>query len=213
MARGMMMGGAQPPNQEPAGQGPAPAGGQADPGAGQMLDTADTAGRPQSEDMDTQMFEAMVAGLRQHIFGKGEQPIVKRMKEADDPGRVCGEVVFSLVREAAKQAQESGMPADVEILMAVATEVIDDITELMAAYGVQMTDKQREYALLVAQQLYVESSNPTDEERADARNAMADMKKGGDVDEAVKYVQQRGAEEGVDPFGVNEMRPGMMGKS
>lgn len=179
------------------------------------LDTAETAAQPQAGDPDTETFETMVAGLRDHVFGKGEEPIVKRMQEADDPGRVMGEIVFALVSEAAKQAEQAGRELDMDILMGVATELIDDLTELMAAHGVELTDKQREYALLVAQQLHVESSEPSDDDRNIAKQQLAEFKQGGEMDSAVQYVQQRGAEEGADPFGVGEMqsaRPGMMGK-
>lgn len=186
---GMMMGGGQPP-----------------------LDNAQTARQPQGVDPDEQTFTQMVAGLRDHIFGKGEQGIVKAMTEADDPGRVCGEIVFALVQEAAKQASQSGREFDIEMLLGVATEAIDDISELMAAHGVEMTEQEREFALLFAQQLYIETSNPSEDDRAAAKQELARMKETGEVDTAVEYVQQRGTEAGADPFGTEEMpqRPGMM---
>lgn len=203
---GMMMGG--DPAAAPQGQ---PQPGQPQPG---QLDTAQTAGQPQEGDPDTVTFETMVAGLREHVFGKGEAAIVERMKSADDPGRVCGEIVFALVREAAKQAEQAGRELDMDILMGVATELIDDLTELMAAHGIELDDKAREYALMVANQLYVESAQPSDDERNMAKQSLSEMRQSGDVDEAVKYVQQRGAEAGSDPFGVSQMpeRPGMMAK-
>ena len=180
--KGMMMGG-QPP-----------------------LDTAETARQPQvaGGDPDEQTFALMVAGLRNHIFGKGEAGIVKAMQAADDPGRVCGEIVFALVKEAAEQATKDGRELGMDVLLGVATEVIDDIAELMAAVGQPMDDKQREFALLYAQQLYVESSNPSDDERNMAKQSLAQMHADGSVDQAVSYVQQRGTEAGVDPFGVGE---------
>lgn len=185
--------------------------------AGMMgkLDDAATAKQPQeSGDADDKTFVTMVAGLREHIFGSGEQGIVKRMMEADDPGRVCGEIVFALVQEAAHQAAESQRDMSIDMLLGVATEAIDDISELMAAHGKPMDEKQREFALLFAQQLYIESTDPSDQERNAAKQELAQMHKGGEVDVATEYVQQRGAEAGVDPFGVSQMqdKPGMMGK-
>lgn len=183
--------------------------------AGMMgqLDTAATAKQAQaSAPDDEKTYTMMVAGLREHVFGKGEQGIVEACQEADDLGRVVGEIVFSLVREAAKQAEEAGAELDMDILMGVATELIDDITELLEAHGIELEQKMREYALLFAQQLYVENHQPSDEEREVAKQELAAAKQDGRVDQAVKYVQQRGMEEGVDPFGVGEQqRPGMMG--
>jgi hypothetical protein len=187
--------------------------------AGMMgrMDTAQTAKQPQVSGADEEkVFTMMVAGLREHVFGKGEQGIVKRMSEAEaeDVGRVCGEMVFSLVREAAKQAESAGHELSIDMLLGVATELIDDISELMEAYGKPMDEKQREFALLYAQQLYVENSNPTDEEREAAKQSLSAMRESGDVATATEYVQQRGAEAGADPFGVAEMKPkpGMMAK-
>lgn len=184
-------------------------------GPAQPLDTAQTAAQPQTggTDPDEQTFAMLVAGLREHVFGAGEQGIVKAMTEADDPGRVLGEIVFALVREAAKQAEKAQRELDMDILMGVATELIDDITELMAGHGMQLEDKQREFALLYAQQLHVESSDPSDDERNAAKQSLAGMKESGEVDTAVEYVAKRGAEEGVDPFGMeSQQAPGMMGQ-
>lgn len=174
------------------------------------LDTAQTARQPQANDPDEEMFVMMVAGLRKHIFGPGEQGIVKTMTEADDPGRVMGEITFSLVREAAHQAEEAGKELVWDVLIGVATEVIDDITELMEASGMEITDKDREYALLYAQQLYVDSSEPTPEDREAAKQQLSEFQQSGEVDQTVSYIQQRGTEAGVDPFGVESMGGGQM---
>jgi hypothetical protein len=195
------------PDQMPQAQ-PAP-----DDGGG--LDTAATAGAPQASNQDADTFATMVAGLRKYVFGPGEQGIVQGLMKADDKGRVLGEMVFSLVQEAAKQAKTSGRELDMDILMGVATELIDDITELLSAQGITIQQKEREYALLYAQQLYVQSYNPTDDDRNAAKAQLAQYQQSGDVNTAVKYVQQRGAEEGTDPFGVGGMPGGqaaMMGK-
>lgn len=173
-------------------------------------DTAQTARQPQEVDPDDELFVTMVAGLRQYIFGKGEKGIVERMREADDPGRVLGEVTYALVSDAAQQANEAGKELSWDVVIGVATEVIDDIAELMGAYGMQLEDKAREYALLYAQQLYVENSKPSAEERQAAQQDLQMQRESGDFDTAVQYVQQRGTEAGADPFGVGQMPGGMM---
>lgn len=183
------------------------------PGAppGMMLDTAQTARQPQAQDPDEELFVMLVSGLRQHIFGPGEKGIIETLSQADDMGRVLGEVTFSLVREAAHQAEQNGKELVWDVLIGVATEVIDDITELMAAHGVEITDKDREYALLYAQQVYVETSNPSTEDRQAAQQQLGEFQQTGELDQAVSYVQQRGTEAGADPFGVDQMGgPGMM---
>jgi hypothetical protein len=177
------------------------------------LDTAATAKRPQVSDPDADTFASMVAGLRKYLFGPGEQGVVDALQHADDPGRVLGEVVFSLVQEAVKQSKAQNNDMSMDILLGVATELIDDITELMDAHGMQLSQKDREYGLLYAQQLYVQNYNPTDDDREAAKAQLGQFQKNGALDTAVSYVQQRGAEAGADPFGVSAMPGGadMMG--
>lgn len=181
-----------------------------DPNGG--MDTAATANQPQAGDPDANTFTAMVAALRKHIFGKGEAGIIKALKGADDIGRVLGEVVFSLVFTAGHQAEQAGRDLGMDILLGVATEVIDDIAELANAYGIQINDDMKHYALLYAQQLYVQQQKPSGEDQAVAKQQLAQYKQDGSMDTAVSYVQQKGMEYGTDPFGVNQMskRPGMM---
>lgn len=178
--------------------------------AQQGMDDERTARMPQEADPDERMFAMLTGGLRRHIFGKGEAGIVEQMRNADDPGRVMGEITFVLVREAATQAQQKGHELAYEVLIGVATEVIDDITELMQAQGMQIDDRMKEYALMYAQQLYVENHQPSEDERNSAKQELAEAHQSGDMDQAVSYIQQRGMEAGADPFGVNEMGAGMM---
>lgn len=194
---------------------------QMQPGAPQpgqpQLDTAATAGQAQATDEETAIYEQMVAGLRNHVFGKGEKGIVERLsqsKSAEQLVRALGETVFILVQEAAKQAEESGVPFDLDTLMGAATQLIDDIADLMEANGKPIPEDIRGDALMMANQLYVESSEPTDDEREAAKMSLAEQQKDGSVNEAVSYVQERGAMNGADPFGTEQMpqRPGMMGK-
>lgn len=180
-----------------------------------MMDDAQSAKQPQVADQDAEVVVRIVAGLRNHIFGKGEEGIVNRLRESgDEIGRVVGEIVFTLLKEAAAQAVKAGNEITVDLMIVAATELIDDLTELMAAHGRQLTDKQREYALLVAQQLYLESTEVSEDDRLAAQQQLGNYKQGGQLDKAVSYVQQRGMEAGSDPFGVSQMpsKPGMMGR-
>lgn len=172
------------------------------------LDTRATARAPQESDPADDLFGSMVASLRTHIFGKGEQGILRGLREAEDPGRVCGEMVFAMVQEVAHQAEAKGAELDYDMLIGVATEAIDDITDLAESSGLELSEQEREYALLYAQQLYVENQKPSDDQREAARQDLALMKREGMVDEATKYVQMRGEENGTDPFDVAGMSGG-----
>ena len=188
------------------------------------LDDAQSAKKPQAVDEQDDLFGKFVSTLRNHIFGKGEGGILRALQEAppENVGQTIGEMVFTMVQEVAHQAEAKGAQPEYDMLIGVATEAIDDIVELAEASGLDVPDEQREFALLYAQQLYVENQNPTDDEREAAKQDLAMLKQDGDVDEATKYVQQRGMEAGADPFDVAGMdggggeekpqRPGLMGE-
>lgn len=184
-----------------------PAAERADKPVAAALDDARSARQPQAVDPSDDLFAAMVASLRTHIFGKGEAGIMRALGETSpqDMGRVIGEMVFAMVQEVAHQAEGKGAELDYDMLIGVATEVIDDVTELAEANGVTVPQDQREFALLYAQQLYVENQKPSDDQREAARQDLAVMKGEGMVDEATSYVQMRGTENGTDPFDVAGM--------
>lgn len=183
----------------------------------QQLDDERSAKQSQVPDNDEVVYEQMVAGLRNHVFGKGEQGIVDRLSSSTSAAeltKAIGETTFILVQEAAHQAEENGVEFDIETLMAVATQLIEDISDLMEGHGKPIPEEVAGDAMMMAVQLYVESSNPSDEERAAATQQLAMQREDGSLDEAVTFVQKRGMENGADPFGTEQMatRPGMMGQ-
>src|SRR6476659_642188 len=88
-------------------------------GADTDLDTPATANAPQASNHDADTYATMLAGLRKYIFGPGEKGIVSALMHADDRGRVLGELVFSLMQEAGKQAKMAGRELDMDILLGV----------------------------------------------------------------------------------------------
>lgn len=173
------------------------------------LDTQATARGAQTSDPQEEYFATLVAGLRNHIFGKGEGGIVRQLSQAEDVGRVLGELTFALVSEGVHQLEAKGVrEIEYDMVIGVATEVIDDIAELMEAQGKPIDQQTREYGLLFAQQLYIDNQRPSDDQRKAASQDLAMLKQDGAVDTAVKYVQQTGAENGTDPFDVAGMDGG-----
>ena len=172
------------------------------------LDTAQTANQPQAMDQDADTVMSVVNALRNHIFGKGEKGISEQMQQADDLGRVMGEITYVLVSSASEQVHAQGRDMDYDMLMGVATEAIDDLADLAEALGLPIDDPTKEYALLYAQQLYVEQQQPSEEEREIARMSLEAQRESGEVDRATSYIQMRGTEAGSDPFGVAEMQGG-----
>jgi len=155
----------------------------------------------QAADPSTELFESMVSGLREHIFGKGNEDIVGLLKDGADISDTIGETTYTLVQSAVEQVKASGGELDLDILLGVATQVIDDLIDLAESVGIEVNrDDDPEAALYSAIQAYLMNSNPDEQERASAQQILQQMKDDGDVDEAAGYIAERGRQVGVDPF-------------
>lgn len=165
---------------------------------------------------ETEAYETMVSGLRNHIFGTAEESIRNKLRESKDPVTEIGNMMLALVMEAASQANQAGVETSFELLVSVGTEVIDDLLELAEAMGVvkAITDDDREKALFTAVQGYLVSADVPPEEQELAKEQLAEMHASGEVDRVAAHVRERAIrEEGVDPFANGEQvpaRPRMM---
>lgn len=165
---------------------------------------------------ETEAFETMVAGLRDHIFGAAEENIRAKLRQSSDVPQDIGNMTLPLVMEAGKQAAGAGIDADFEMLIAVAAEVIDDLLEVAEAMGIihEITDDDRQESMLAAIMAYLASADVPPEERQAAQEQLQQMYASGDVDEVAKDVQRLGEKRGVDPFAQGEQvppRPQLMG--
>lgn len=160
---------------------------------------------------ETEIFETMVAGLREHIFGGAEQGIREKLRNTEDVYGDVGNMALALVMEAAKQATQSGAPIDIDfdMLMSVGSEIIDDLLEIADAMGVLdgVDDDDRTKAMLSAIRAYLMSADVPPEEQEMAKQQLQQMQAEGDVDEAAGQLAALGEREGVDPFADKEQPP------
>lgn len=158
-------------------------------------------------DPATQTQEEMIAGLVEHIFGPAEPAMKKMIQESQDLGQDIGAATLSLMQVTADQAEQAGREFDMEMLLNVATEVIDAILELAAAMG-KIEDPEdedlRADALMTAVQGYLASAQFSPEEQEAAKQLLQQMTEGGEVDEAAGTISALGARRGVDPFADDE---------
>lgn len=151
---------------------------------------------------DQQIYETMVAGLTEYMFGKGKADIVSQLKQAKELTQTMGEITFSLVNEAVNQAKQKGIEIDMDILMGVASEVIDSLIRMVQALKIPAPGEQemREQSLMVAVQSYVSTAKPGSEEQAAAQQLLSMMHNDGTTDAAAGQLQEMGQRAGVDPF-------------
>ncbi len=153
-------------------------------------------------DPDTETFETMVAGLLEYIYGKGEKGIRKQLKDAKNLPQTVGLAAFHLVKSAADQATQAGHEFDLDMVMGVATEVIDSLFKMAAALKLKVGDPEQANAeaLFTAVQAYQQTAKPGSEEQESAKAMLAQMQQEGMVDEGAATLQELGAKAGVDPF-------------
>lgn len=158
---------------------------------------------------EQEAFETMVAGLRDHIFGGGEQGIRDKLRQSEDVHGDVGNMALALVMEGAKQAEASGVDADFEMLMSVGSEIIEDLLEIADAMGVLdgVDDDDRMKAMFSAIRGYLASADVPEEEREAAKQQLQMMQADGSVDEVAGEIQRLGEKEGIDPFADGEQVP------
>lgn len=154
-------------------------------------------------DQSTQTFEEMVAGLKSHIYGQAEQGILDALKQSKNLAKDVGAMAFTLVQTATDQADQAGREYDLDMIMGVATEVIDDILELGEAAGIVEDSKDEallEDCLFAAVEAYAQTAEPNSDEAEAAAQMLQQMADEGMVGEAESVIAKMGARQGVDPF-------------
>lgn len=162
-------------------------------------------------DADAQTVEEMSAGLIKHIFGKGEQGIREKLRTAQDIPREVGALAFTLVDAGADQAEKAGREFDIDMLMGVATEVIDSLLQMVEAMGLIESaddDDLREESLMYAIEAYIATGQPSPEDIEAAKMMLSQMADSGDVDEAERQISAMGQKRGMDPFADEEVDAG-----
>jgi hypothetical protein len=150
-------------------------------------------GAPES---DEALFEEITAGLTEHIFGKGEQGISQQLLEAQDLGDTIGAITMSLVTEGMRQASEAGNELDIDIILGVATEVIDNLIQLADALGVEIQNLEelQKHSLIAAVNDYIMTANPSPEEREAAMFMLQQFEADGAIDEGADELDAMGAQ-------------------
>lgn len=167
-------------------------------------------------DGEREVFEQMVSALRDHIFGAAEEGIRAKLRQSQDIHEDIGSMALAMVMEAAKQAGQSGVDVDFDMLMSVGTEVVSDLLDVAEAMGLlkKVTDDDAMKATLSAVRAYLMSADVPPEEQEAARQQLQQMQVNGEVDEVAGEISALGQREGVDPFAEGEQvppRPRMMG--
>lgn len=176
-------------------------------------------GQQPGDEQERAVFEQMVSALRDHIFGPAEASIRAKLRQSQDVHDDVGTMALALVMEAAKQAGQSGVEVDFDMLMSVGTEVIEDLLQIAEAMGLikKVGEDDMMKATMSAVRGYLVSADVPPEEQEAAKQQLQQMQVDGDVQSVAGDIQRLGQKEGVDPFADGEQaapspqRPQLMG--
>ena len=168
-----------------------------------------TMSQDEAIDVDKETIDEISGGLIKHIFGNGEQDILARLKQgAKDMPQVIGTLAFTLTEEGGKQAGDAEREVDLDMMMAVSTEIVDALMEMSEAAGlIKSADDQalREDSMLVAMNAYSLTIDEDDIEGQEAAQQMLQQfSDDGTLEEGEAEVARLGAARGIDPFADDE---------
>lgn len=151
---------------------------------------------------DRKLFETLLAGLLDWVWGKGRPDIQRQIQQAtpDTLPTIIGHITFALVQQGAEQGEAAGHDFDTELLLGVATELIESLEKMAAAMNMQF-DAQAVSLQALTQTLndYAESLPDGSQAQQEAQDAMQTLSQG-DMDQAAGTLSEIGQRHGVDPF-------------
>lgn len=147
-------------------------------------------------------YEALLAGLLDFVWGQGQADIQRQLQGAtkDTLATIIGHIVFALVQQGADQAEKVGKHLSMDMLLGVATEMIESLEKMAGAMNIQFDPKAVGLqALVQALNDYAESLPQGSAAQAEAKQALKEFGQQ-NIDDAASTVQQIGQAHGVDPF-------------
>lgn len=148
------------------------------------------------------LYETLLAGLLDWVWGKGQADIQRQLQQAtpDTLATVIGHIVYALVQQGAEQGHAAGHDFDMDMLLGVATELIESLEKMAGAMNMQF-DAQAVALQALTQALndYADSLPDGSQAQQDAREALKQLSQQ-DLNDAGSTLSEIGQRNGVDPF-------------
>lgn len=158
---------------------------------------------------ERKLFETMLAGLLDWVWGKGQADIQRQIQQAtpDTLGTVIGHITFALVQQGADQGHKAGHDFSMDLLMGVATELIESLEKMAAAMNMQF-DAQAVGLQALTQALndYADSLPDGSDAQREAQEALKEVSPQ-EFDDAQSTLSNIGQRNGVDPFSPAQGQP------
>lgn len=179
-----------------------------------QADATDQAGDPGAQagqggsPKQRKLFETLLAGLLDWVWGKGRPDIQRQIQQAtpDTLPTVIGHITYALIQQGVEQGERAGHDFDTDMLLGVATELIESLEKMAAALN-QTFDAHAVSLQALTQTLndYAESLPDGSDAQREAQQAMQTLSQG-DMDQAAGTLQEIGQRNGVDPFATQDQQ-------
>ena len=162
----------------------------------------------QNDPREAELVETMIMDAMEYIHGKGSQEIVKALETSTDTSASMAAIAYKVVKGVAdKNAKGARVDMDIDMLMGVATEAIDMVTEVATAANQLMPGSNvtqlKEDTLLRLTALHGEQLEGkegfTPEQKDAASVDLRDYMSDGGTQKAFDYVNGRAKAEGLNP--------------
>ena len=131
--------------------------------------------------------------VEQHIHGPGRERILSLLQRNPTADAVAS-ITYEMIMDMDQQAVENAAPLGMDIILAVATETIDMILEIMEAMGTQINpDEMRNESLLKIALLHMQQvEQGGDPQEIEAAKAMLSaLGESGMVGEAMNHINSK----------------------
>ena len=161
-------------------------------------------GLDQTDDSEQGQFvDQLTAEAIEYIHGTAKDEVLSAVTDTDNTGAAIGATTYKITAGLLDKHKKEGMAMDIEmdVVMGVATEVIDMLAEILEATqpdAIGNGQKLREDALLQAMMMHTEKFEGDDRAKEEAEVMLRGMVQDGTADKAFNYVNKRAAEEGVN---------------
>ena len=133
----------------------------------------------------------IVTKVEQYIHGAAREQIISQL-EQNPTAKAVAAITYKIVIGADEQATQKGVSLELDILMAVATEAIDMLIEIMEAMGAKFNaDEMREESLLQLVILHMEQVGDDPEEKAAAEEMLAVLTEDGTMQKSMEHIDSK----------------------
>lgn len=140
-----------------------------------------------------ELVDSLILQTENHLHGPARPKILKQLQKNPTADAVAA-ITYEIITGMDEQIASKGAPLELDVIMAVATETIDILLEIMEAMGMKINvEEMREESLLkmVLLHMQVVEKRGDPEEKAAAEEMLAVMTADGTMEEGMKYVQSR----------------------